>query len=145
MRKLLFSATLSIIVSCSVNYSKYPVKRTSPSPKSINRPSVNIDKEYSDLIKNYKPETTEVLNDLLNGSSDRLRTSISVHNKSACNMVLTISGSGYYKKIPVAAGKIGYAMVQRNQNYTISGMVCGSAYSKKAWVSDSYSITLSNK
>ncbi|MCS3530722.1 DUF6759 domain-containing protein [Chryseobacterium sp. JUb7] len=145
MRKLFLFATLILITySCSVNYNNYPVKKTYPSTGNTNNSSINTEGEYSELIKTYKPETTEVLNDLLNGSSDHSKTSVSVHNKSRCNMVLTINGGGYYKKIPITAGKIGYAMVPKNQNYTLSGMVCSSAYNKKTFISSSYSITLSN-
>ncbi|WP_317224385.1 DUF6759 domain-containing protein [Chryseobacterium sp. Y16C] len=85
-----------------------------------------------------------LLTDLFNDSSNSPKTSITVTNKSRCNMVLTITGKNYSKKIPIGAGKIGYAMVLKNQNYNLSGMVCSSVYKKTQYISSSYSITLSN-
>ena len=39
-------------------------------------------------------------------------------------MVLIVSSSNYYKKIPIGAGKIGSVMIP----YKLSGMVCQSVY-----------------
>jgi hypothetical protein len=141
MKKLfIFSAISWIMMSCSVNSGNYPVRNTYPS-STIN---TNTDREYNELIKTYKLETTEVLNDLLNSDSpDNPRTSISVENKSSCNMVLTISGNNFFKKIPISVGKIGYTMVPKNQNYKLSAMVCRSAYQSTQFISSSYSIKLS--
>ncbi len=136
-----------LLISCSTNYrttassgpKKAPTRATSATP-SISQ----TEQEYNTLIKTYKPETAEVLTDLFNDSSNNPKTSITVTNKSRCNMVLTISGKNYSKKIPIAAGKIGYAMVLKNQNYNLSGMVCNSVYKNTQFISSSYSITLSN-
>lgn len=115
---------------------------------SSNYPSNNsvsqTEREYQNLMKTYKSETAEVLTDLLNDSTDNPKTSITVKNKSRCNMVLTISGKNYYKKIPIGANKIGTAMVLKNQNYNFSGMVCNSVYQKTKYITGSFSITLSN-
>jgi len=59
-------------------------------------------------------------------------------------MVLTISGNNYFKKIPIGTNKIGTAMVPKNQNYNLSGMLCNSVYPKTKFVTTSYNITLSN-
>ncbi|GAB0156868.1 hypothetical protein CHRYSEOSP005_21350 [Chryseobacterium sp. Alg-005] len=151
MKKLLpFSiALITSLMNCgSVNYNtKYPERK--PSPPSANTGSktssaAQVEREYQTLIKTYKPETAEVLTDLLNDSSDSPKTSIRVENNSRCNMVLTISGNNYFKKIPIGANKIGTAMVLKNQNYNFSGMVCNSVYQKTKFITSSYHITLSN-
>jgi len=143
MKKLfMFSGTLCILTSCDANYATYPVRTSYPS-RSGNAAS-NTNSEYNELIKTYKPETTEVLNDLLNSDSpENPKTSITVENKSSCNMVLTVSGNNFFKKIPIAAGKIGYTMVPKNQNYKLSAMVCRSSYQSTKFISSSYSIKLS--
>lgn len=145
-KKLIFSAiTISLVlVSCSVNYNNYPARKTYPPTSNTSSSSVNTEREYNELLKTYKSETADVLNDLLNGSSDSSKTSFSVENKSRCNMVLTISGNNYYKKIPIGANKIGSVMLPKNQSYKLSGMVCNSVYQSTKYISSSYSITLSN-
>lgn len=138
-----FSILLLSNTSCSVNYSNYPT-RTTPSSGSGST-ALNTEREYAELARTYKPETTEVLNDLLNGdSAANPKTSISVENKSRCNMVLTVSGNGFFKKIPIASGKVGYTMVPKNQNYKLSGMLCNSSYQSTKFISTSYAIKLSN-
>ncbi|ASW75705.1 competence protein ComL [Chryseobacterium piperi] len=132
------------LVSCSVNYNNYPVRNRFPNTTNNTPSTANIEREYSELVKTYKPDTTEVLNSLLNGSSDDNRTSFTVENKSPCNMVLTISGNNFYKKIPIAAGKMGYTMLPKNQNYRLSGVLCRSVYQSTKFISDSYTISLSN-
>lgn len=149
---LLFSLFITLLLnSCgTTNYnynSKRPIYKSSPvNPNSgihIN-PNVQTEREYQALLKTYKPETAEVLNSLLNDSSNSPTVSISVENKSNCNMVLTISGKNYFKKIPIGANKIGSAMVPKNQNYNVSGMLCNSVYEKTKYVTNSFSIKLSN-
>ncbi|RLJ34376.1 hypothetical protein CLU97_3884 [Chryseobacterium sp. 7] len=146
MRKLFVFAGISLILaSCNVNYGSYPGRTSYPYPTSNAGNSANTEREYSELIKTYKPETADVLNDLLNSDDPKNpRTSISVENKSSCNMVLTVSGGNFFKKIPIGAGKIGYTMVPKNQNYRLSGVVCNSAYQSTKFVTTSYSIKLSN-
>lgn len=100
--------------------------------------------EYQALSRTYKSETAAVLTDLLNGSEGSPDTSIRIENKSRCNIVLTVSGTNYFKKIPIAADKIGSAMLPKNQNYTISGRVCNSVYQKTKFITGSYKITVSN-
>nr|WP_315025781.1 DUF6759 domain-containing protein [uncultured Chryseobacterium sp.] len=144
MKKLLVIVASSLILtSCNVNYGSYPVRN--PYPSNNSGSAANTEREYNELIKTHKPETADVLNDLLNdddpGSS---RTSISVTNNSSCNMVLTVSGNNFFKKIPIAAGKTGYTMVPKNQNYSLSGMLCNSRYQSTKYISSSYSITLRN-
>lgn len=147
MKKLsalsVFSLLLLLNTGCSVNYSNYPT-RTTPSSGSAST-AFNTEREYAELSRTYKPETTEVLNDLLNGdSASNPKTSISVENRSRCNMVLTVSGNGFFKKIPIASGKVGYTMVPKNQNYKLSGMLCNSSYQSTKFISTSYAVKLSN-
>ncbi|WP_312078793.1 DUF6759 domain-containing protein [Chryseobacterium sp.] len=144
MKKILALLLLTIIFSCGTKtispktVTKVPAQKANP--VAINQ----TETEYEQLIKTYKPETAKVLEDLLNGSEGNPNTSISLENKSACNMVLTISGPNYFKKIPIPAGKIGSVMVPKNQNYNLSGMVCRSVYQKTKFVSSSYSVAVSN-
>lgn len=145
--KVILGIGLSFLLSsCSTNYNT--TSSSSPKnghPRISSTPSASqTEQEYNTLMKTYKPETAEVLTDLFNDSSNDPKTSITVTNKSRCNMVLSITGKNYSKKIPIASGKIGYAMVLKNQNYSLSGMVCNSVYKKTQYISSSYSITLSN-
>ncbi|WEK68468.1 MAG: competence protein ComL [Candidatus Chryseobacterium colombiense] len=145
-RKIILVISVSLLlISCSTTYhTETSAASKSPQPRST-APSISqTEQEYNTLIKTYKPETADVLTDLFNDSSNSPKTSITVTNKSRCNMVLTITGKNYSKKIPIGAGKIGYAMVLKNQNYNLSGMVCNSVYKKTQFISSSYSITLSN-
>lgn len=129
--------------SCSVNYGSYPTRTTYPTGSGNS--AAGTEREYAELIKTYKPETADVLNDLLNAdSSSNPKTSISVENQSRCHMVLTVSGNGFFKKIPIASGKIGYTMVPKNQNYRLSGMLCNASYQSTKFISTSYSIKIRN-
>lgn len=142
MKKLLvLSGYILILNSCSSNYHTYPMKKPEISSNNVIN---NTEREYHELLKTYKPETAEVLTDLLNGPSGNPKTSITVENNSRCNMVLTISGKNYLKKIPIGAGKIGTAMVLKDQNYNLYGKVCESVYQKTKFITTSYNITLSN-
>lgn len=146
MKKLLVFAGISVILSsCNVNYGSYPGRTSYPSSTSNSGNRANTEREYNELIKTFKPETADVLNDLLNSDDPKNpKTSISVENKSPCNMVLTVSGNNFFKKIPIGAGKIGYTMVPKNQNYRLSGVLCNSTYQSTKFVTTSYSIKLSN-
>ncbi|MDH5035311.1 DUF6759 domain-containing protein [Chryseobacterium cucumeris] len=146
MKKLLVpTGILLILASCNVNYGGYPGRTSYPYPSNNSGNRANIEREYNDLMKTYKPETADVLNDLLNSDDPKNpKTSISVENKSPCNMVLTVTGGNFFKKIPIGAGKIGYTMVPKNQNYRLSGIVCNSTYQSTKFVTTSYSIKLSN-
>lgn len=151
MKKLFPFAVMIIIVLNSCETTHYrttsdSVKNPKANSNAGNRTSTanQTELEYQTLLKTYKSETAAVLTDLLNGSEDSPNTSITVENNSRCNMVLTISGNNYFKKIPIGANKIGSAMVPKNQNYNISGMVCNSVYQKTKFISSSYNVTLSN-
>ena len=145
MKKLFILSGITLIfMSCDANYSTYPVRTNYPASGSGNS-AMSTEREYQELIKTYKPETAAVLTDLLNEDSpDNPRTSISVENKSPCNMVLTVSGNGFFKKIPIASGKVGYTMVPKNQNYRLSGMLCNSSYQSTKFITTSYAIKISN-
>lgn len=145
-----FSVVLVLFLnSCGnkVSTTHYPVRQPRPVPAntgSSTTSAVQVEREYQALMKTYKSETAEVLTHLLNDSSNDPRTSITVENTSPCNIVLTISGNKYFKKIPIGARKIGAVMVPKNQNYNLSGMVCNAVYQKTRFVSDSYEVKLSN-
>ncbi|VXA94529.1 conserved hypothetical protein [Chryseobacterium sp. 8AT] len=147
---LLFSLFITLLLnSCgSANQNtRQPIRRPFPPASNTGTKTssaAQTEREYQALLKTYKPETAEVLKSLLNDSSNSPTVSISVENKSNCNMVLTISGKNYFKKIPIGANKIGSAMVPKNQNYNVSGMLCNSVYEKTKYVTNSFSIKLSN-
>ncbi|WP_294296457.1 DUF6759 domain-containing protein [uncultured Chryseobacterium sp.] len=142
-------AIITVLNSCEIRQyrtTNIPLKKSQPASNTGTPTSsaTQTETEYQALIKTYKSETAAVLTDLLNGSEDSPSTSITVENKSRCNMVLTISGNNYFKKIPIGADKIGAAIVPKNQNYNISGMVCNSVYQKTKFIRSSYNITLTN-
>lgn len=147
MKKLFAFSIISFsLVSCSSYYGSYPIRTSYPSASGNTGNSVaNTEREYAELIKTYKPETAAVLNDLLNEDSpSNPNTSISVENQSPCNMVLTVSSSGFFKKIPIGSGKVGYTMVPKNKNYSLSGMLCNSSYRANKFITTSYAIKISN-
>ncbi|WP_027381187.1 DUF6759 domain-containing protein [Chryseobacterium daeguense] len=151
MKNFFYLSIFCLIISlnsCGTNYQpKYPVRRPYPvvsATGSSTTSASQTEREYQALIKTYKSETAEVLTDLLNDSSGNTKTSITVENKSSCNMVLTISGNNYFKKVPIGAHKIGAVMVPKNQNYSLSGMVCNAVYQKTKFVSSSYNVAISN-
>ena len=149
-KSLLISfSTMLFLNSCNTanHNSKHPVRKTFPTTSNTATKTNSItqtEREYQTLMKTYKPETTEVLNSLLNGSSNDSEVAISVENKSNCNMVLTISGNNYFKKVPIGVNKMGSVMVPKNQNYNLSGMLCNSVYKKTKFITNSFSIKLSN-
>ncbi len=129
----------------------YPVRKPAPAvvpavsnTGSSTTPAAQAEREYQALVKTYKSETAAVLTDILNGSSDPGKTSVMVENKSRCNIVLTVSGNNYFKKIPIGVNKKAAVMVPVNQNYNFSGMICDAVYQKTKLVSSSYSMVLSN-
>lgn len=136
MKKLLVcSVNIFVLNSCMPTYSSYPATNS----------TVNTEKEYQEVLKTYKSETAEVLTYLLNGESpEEPNTALTVENTSRCNMVLTVSGNKYYKRIPIGAGKIGSVMIPKNQTYKLSGMLCKSSYQTTKFISNSYSVKLSN-
>ena len=150
-KQFFFSLSLitGLLISCEATHyrtTNNPTPKPRPTTPTGNKntSATQTETEYQALMKTYKSETAEVLTDLLNDSSDSPKTSITVENNSRCNMVLTISGNNYFKKIPIGTNKIGSAMVLKNQNYTLSGMVCNSVYQKTKFVTSSYNITLTN-
>lgn len=151
MKKLLLFSLFIILFlnSCGTanQNPRQPIRRPFPPASNTGTKTssaTQTEREYQALVKTYKPETADVLNSLLNDSSNSPTVSISVENKSNCNMVLTISGKNYFKKIPIGVNKIGSAMVPKNQNYNLSGMLCNSVYEKTKYVTNSFSIKLSN-
>src|SRR5690606_6993218 len=114
-------------------------------PSYANTSANQTEREYQNLIKNYKPETAAVLNDLLNDSgSNSTETSVTEENLSKCNIFVTISGNNLLKKIQIDTGKIGYSMVPKNKQYTLSGRLCNSVYNQTKYITSNYSVKLSN-
>jgi hypothetical protein len=136
MKRLFVCSTiLFVLKSCVPTYNDYP---------TINSSS-NTEREYQEVLKTYKSETAEVLTYLLNGESpEETRTALIVENTSRCNMVLTVSGNNYFKRIPIGKGKIGSVMIPKNQTYQLSGIVCKSSYQTSKFISSSYSVKLSD-
>lgn len=145
-----FSAAVVLLVnSCGSTGTtkKYHVSKPAARPSvtgSSTTSAAQVEREYQALRKTYKSETAEVLTHLLNDSSNDPRTSITVENGSRCNMVLTISGNNYFKKVPIASNKMAAVMVPKNQNYNLSGMICDAVYQKTKFISGPYEVKLSN-
>lgn len=139
---LLLMIGIWTLQSCSSNY--YPTFSSGNSTSKSNNPVINTEKEYNELKTTYKKETADVLNSLLNDNSDSDETTITVTNYSSCNMVLTISGNNrFLKKIPIESnGGIGYAMVKKNEQYKLSGMLCKSVYQTTKYITTHYSVSL---
>lgn len=140
MRKIVMCIAISVLLSSCETYPT-PIY----TPRS-NYPStaINTEDSYENLIKTYKSEKAEVLNYLLNSESPNdPKTAITVENTSSCNIVITISGNNFLKKIPIASGKMGSAMIPKNQNYRLSGKVCNSSYQTSKYITKITSIKLS--
>lgn len=133
-----------LVLNCEPTYRTKRNGETSSKPapaQKINKP-VDTSDNYDDLLKTYKPETEEVLSDLLSGTSDSRRTSLIIDNKTNCNLVVIVKGGNIFKKIPATKAKLSYVMIEKNQNYTISGNLCGKNFKQSARIYDSYTITL---
>ena len=135
MRKFLTCFGIILLLgSCNTTYNNYPVVSSSSS-----------DKEYDEVLKTYKSETAEVLNYLLNEvSPENPKTALTIENTSRCNIVINVSGNSYYKKIPIAVGKIGSVMIPKNQTYRLSGTICKSSYQTSKYIMNAYSVKLSD-
>lgn len=150
MKNVFYFPVLAFVIlnSCEATHHRTtaaPVKRTPPVSRTVTTPPADqTEIEYQTLSKTYKSETSAVLTAILNGSEDQDKTSVVVENKSRCNMVLTISGTNYFKKVPIAVGKIGAVMVPKNQNYNLSGMACRAVYQKTKLISEPYRTTVSD-
>ncbi|PUB33428.1 hypothetical protein C8J95_10319 [Elizabethkingia sp. YR214] len=145
MKKYLFLiSTMVFLAGCdAMNYGTYNRFPRHPSyPGSNNTSIANTEREYSELLKTYKPETEAVLNDLLNSTDpNAINTSIVIKNESSCNMVFTISGSSVFKRIPIGTGKVGYAMIRKG-TYTLSANVCQKVYRETISIRSSQQISL---
>ncbi len=151
MKSLFYFPVLAFVIlnSCEATHHKTTatsVRRVPAASRTVIRtPPVNqTETEYQTLSKTYKSETAAVLTAILNGPEDHDKAPVTVENKSRCNMVLTISGNNYFKKVPIAAGKMGAVMVPKNQNYNLSGMVCNTVYQRAKFISESYRTTVSD-
>ncbi len=102
-----------------------------------------VEREYQDLVKSYQQDTAGLLGDLINNNPNSSEASIVIENTSPCNMVLSISGNNYFKKIPLGAGKTNGVIVKKG-NYRLSGYVCQSMYNQVKNVNESISIKLGN-
>lgn len=140
MRKIVMCIAISAMLgSCETYPTPIPIPRS-------NYPSTSVIHEdsYENLIKTYKSETADVLTFLLNNEEENsTKTAITVENTSPCNMVLTIAGNNYNKKIPIGARKMGSAMLPKNQNYRLSGKICNSNYQSSKYITRITTIKLS--
>lgn len=141
--KLFYLSSLVFLQSC-VSYpttTNYPTRNTIPTRNTAS----NTESEYYEVLKTYKSETAAVLTDLLNDPSPTdTKTSLLVENLSRCNMVLTVSGNNYFKKIPIAPSKMAAVMLPKNQNYRLSSIICNSTYQSTKYITKSTSLKLSN-
>lgn len=101
--------------------------------------SAQAEREYQMVLQNYQEEPAAVLSELLNDDATSPNAAIVIENASMCNIVIAVSGNGYYKKVPIAAGKLRGVVVKKG-NYRLSGQICNSRYDQ---VKDAHtSITL---
>lgn len=135
MKFFLTLFTFLVLVSC--NLANYPGLGSSPTATSAGE----SEREFNELMKTYKPPTEEALNDLLNENSDSTKTTVMFRNASSCNIVLTVSGNGYLEKIPIPAGKLGYAVLKKG-TYSLSSLVCRSIYRGTKTFTTAVTVTL---
>lgn len=89
--------------------------------------SAAAEREYQMVSQNYKEDPASVLSELINDDAASPNAAILIENVSVCNIVITVSGDGYYKKVPIAAGKLRGVVVKKGY-YRLSGQVCGAIY-----------------
>lgn len=134
MKKIgLILGTILVMSSCE----SYPTPMSFPTYPTKTNTTNTATKEvsYDELVKTYVSEKAEVLNYLLNSESPTdPKTAITVENTSPCNIVITISGNNVLKKIPIASGKTGSALVLKNQNYQLSGKICNSNFKSNQYI-----------
>ena len=80
----------------------------------------------SEVEKNKKPITTEVINEMLQSDENDTLSLLLVKNSSQCNMVLKIEGKVTYN-IPVPANGQNAIMVEKGI-YNLSGNLCELKY-----------------
>lgn len=140
---LITGFALLLLGSCQTLPSADSVYNNSrPNASSSNSTIASREREYQDLVKVYKSDRVDVLNDLLGGDNNTKQTSIVVNNNSSCNMVLTITSKNMVKKVPIEAGKAGFSMVDRNQQYTLTGYACNASFNHSKYVTESYIISI---
>lgn len=151
MKKFIFTLALSAtLVSCGAIYSGNGGNSggygntTSSVPADPNTASPETTQEFNELIKTYKPDTQEVLTILLNDNTNEPNTAVVVENASPCNMVFTIKGTNFIKKIPIEPGKTKGAVVKKD-TYRLSAEVCRATYDEVKYVTTPYTIKLNNK
>ncbi len=139
MKFFLFILTASVLASCAgfsmpATGGSYPVNSTN---------TVQVEKEYQELAKNYDQNTAGIVDELINGNPNSTTASVLVENTSPCNLVLSIAGNNYFKKIPIGAGQTRGALVNKG-TYRLSASVCGSGYNSVKNIQETISIKLRN-
>lgn len=105
--------------------------------------SAQAEREYQAVAANYQEDSASVLSELLSDDAASSNAAIVIENASACNIVITVSGNGYYKKVPIAAGKIRGVVVKKGV-YRLSGQVCNARYDQVKNADTSVTIKLRN-
>lgn len=101
------------------------------------------EKEYQMISKNYQEDPASVLTELLNDDESSPNAAIVIENGSACNIVITVSGKDYYKKVPIAVGKLRGILVKKGI-YRLTGQVCNARYDQEKNANTSISLRISN-
>ncbi len=142
MKNLTTLALLVTLTSCSMV--NLPTSTTFPRPTYPNsgvRSTAEIEREFQTLNQNYKQNTTEILDLLVNDDPASSRTAISVENISRCNFVLTISGENTTIKIPIGVGQTRGAVLTKGQ-YRLSSQICSSTYNQVKQIQNSLTLKL---
>ncbi len=138
--RLLPVMALTVILSgCSVNEMPY-------SGSAYQTAQQREREEFRVLIAqdsvHKKERAAEALNILLNGG-DPERVSLSINNRSNCDIIVRFSGT-QAGNLPIRAGKSNHIVLKKG-SYRMSSNLCRSTYLQNRSFWDSVTLTLSEK
>ncbi len=120
-------------ISYPGGYSGVSLKKGQTSP--------SVEQKFRQLNAQYKQNTKELLEVMLDESPNASKVAVSVENLSSCNMVFTISGNGLVKEIPIGVGQTRGVVVPKGM-YHFSSQVCASVYQQKKNLQESVNLQL---
>ena len=143
MIKVLFFALSSLFLfSCTSLDTAMTYPNTNNSyPIKTGQTAIAVEREFQQMNSNYKQNTKELLEVMMSDVPNDSRAAISVENLSKCNFVLSVSGNGAIRKIPIGIGQTRGVVVPKG-NYDLSAQVCASVYQQKKSVQSNINLQL---
>ena len=143
MRFFLYFLVFIVLCSCSamdfpLPNPSYPFRNVGYGSSGVS--NAQVEREFQVLNANYKQNTKELLEVMMNESTGN-KVAISMENTSSCNFVLSISGNGFFTKIPIGVGQTRGVVVNKGQ-YKLSAKVCSSVYDEVKQVQSNVSLKL---